>query len=325
MNTIVNKSAAVKKKSLQFSIWDNASILIIYLILCAILSITVPYFFSFENIVGILLAVSTIGLVACTMLFSLASGDLDLSVGAVVAFTGVMAAVMIRATNNVLFGTLCGVLSGGVVGLGNGVIVAKLKINALITTLAMMQIVRGLCFILSGGIAVGITNTGFYVIGNTDFLSIPIPVWIMITCFVTFIVLLNRTVYGRNTLAVGGNKEAARLAGINVDKIRIIIFMVQGIVAGIAGVVLASRMTSGQPNASQGFELDVISACVLGGVSLSGGIGTILGVIVGVLIMGTIQNAMNLLNIQTFYQYVVRGIILLIAVLLDQLKQRRTV
>jgi L-arabinose transport system permease protein len=123
-------------------------------------------------------------------------------------------------------------------------------------------------------------------------------------------------------LAIGGNKEAARLAGINVERVKMIIFTLQGFMAGFAGVVLASRMTSGQPNTSQGFSLDVISACVLGGVSLSGGVAPILGAIVGVLIMGTVQNAMNLLNIPTFYQYVVRGAILLIAVLIDQFKQQ---
>ncbi len=133
---------------------------------------------------------------------------------------------------------------------------------------------------------------------------------------------IRSTTYGKNTLAIGGNKEAARLAGINVDGIKIIIFTVQGLMAGFAGVVLASRMTSGQPNTSQGFSLDVISACVLGGVSLSGGVAPILGAIVGVLIMGTVQDAMNLINIPTFYQYVVRGLILLIAVLIDKVKQQ---
>jgi L-arabinose transport system permease protein len=143
-------------------------------------------------------------------------------------------------------------------------------------------------------------------------------------CFVVFGVLLNMTTFGRNTLAIGGNKEAARLSGIDVDVTKIVIFAVQGLIAAFAGVILASRMTSGQPTASNGFELDVISACVLGGVSLSGGVGTILGTIVGVLIMGTVQNALNLLNVPTFYQYVVRGAILLLAVLFDRLKQRRT-
>jgi L-arabinose transport system permease protein len=151
---------------------------------------------------------------------------------------------------------------------------------------------------------------------------VSLPIWVTITCFIVFGVLLNKTVYGRNTLAVGGNPEATRLAGINVEHNRVIIFLIQGAVAALAGVILASRITSGQPNAAQGFELNVISACVLGGVSLQGGRATILGVAVGVLIMGTAENVMNLLNIDAFYQYLVRGAILLLAVLVDQQKNR---
>jgi L-arabinose transport system permease protein len=147
-------------------------------------------------------------------------------------------------------------------------------------------------------------------------------VWVAALCFVVFGVLLNKTIYGRNTLAIGGNPEAARLAGVNVNMTRIVIFLIQGVIAALAGVILAARITSGQPNAAQGFELNVISACVLGGVSLLGGRATISGVLVGVLIMGTVQNAMNLLNIDAFYQYLVRGAILLAAVLVDQLKNR---
>ena len=140
--------------------------------------------------------------------------------------------------------------------------------------------------------------------------------------FFVFGVLLNHTVFGRNTLAIGGNPEAARLAGVKVERLRVLIFLLQGVVTAMAGLILSSRITSGQPNAAQGFELDVISACVLGGVSLQGGKARIVGVAVGVLIMGTVDNVMNLLNVDAFYQYLVRGIILLAAVLLDQLKTR---
>jgi L-arabinose transport system permease protein len=209
------------------------------------------------------------------------------------------------------------------IGLFNGFVIAKLGINALITTLATMQIVRGLGFIMSGGVAVGIANDEFYLLGNGTLLGVPIPIWVTLVCFLVFGFLLNGTVYGRNALAIGGNKEAARLSGIGVDWTKMIIFSLQGLMAGAAGVILSSRITSGQPNASQGFELDVISACVLGGVSLSGGVGTMIGTVVGVLIMGTVQNVLNLLNVPTFYQYVVRGTVLLVAVLFDQLKQRR--
>lgn len=295
-------------------------VFIALLILC---SVFVRDFFSPVNLVGLALSVSMVGMVACTMLFCLASGDFDLSIEAVIAFSGVLAAVVISSTGSIAVGIAAGILAGGVVGLVNGFVIARLRINALITTLATMQIVRGLGFLVSDGKAVGVTQSGFFVLGNSAPLGVPTPVWITGVCFVVFGVLLHRTAFGRATLAIGGNKEAARLAGVPVSRVKIIIFTVQGLMAGFAGVILASRMTSGQPNTSVGFSLDVISACVLGGVSLSGGIGSMLGAVVGVLIMGTVQNAMNLMSIPTFYQYIARGAILLLAVLLDQLKQRR--
>ena len=230
---------------------------------------------------------------------------------------------VLNKTGSVFVGFAGGLVIGTAVGLVNGLVIAKLKINALITTLAMMQIVRGLAFIFSpGGVSVSVTDERFFVLGNTRFLAIPTPVWITLICFGVFGLLLQYTTFGRNTLAVGGNEEAARLAGIPVDRIKITIFTMQGAMAAFAGIVMASRMTSGQPNVGLGFELAVISACVLGGVSLTGGVGNMLFVISGVLIMGIVQNAMNLLNVPTFYQYVVSGTILLAAVILDRLKQR---
>lgn len=302
-------------------VWDNSGMILVFVAMFILLSIFVPYFLTFRNMIGLSLSVTSLGMVGSTMLFALAAGDLDLSVGSTVAFTGVLTAVVINSTGSVVLGIAGGLAAGAMVGLFNGLIIAKVKLNPLITTLATMQIVRGLGFIVSGGSAIGVRKASFFLLGNSTFLGIPNPVWITLFCFIIFGVLLNNTSYGKNTLAIGGNIEAARLAGINVERNKTAIFLLQGLVTALAGIVLASRMTSGQPNAAEGFELDVISACVLGGVSLSGGVGTISGIIVGVLIMGTVQNAMNLLNIPTFYQYVVRGSILLIAVFLDQLKQ----
>jgi len=316
-------SASRKTRSSWQRMWDNAGMLIVFLVMFVGLSIGVPNFFSIPNLIGLSLAVSMVGMVACTMLFCLASGDFDMSVGAVVAFSGVLAAVLIQATGSILIAVVGTLVATGLIGLVNGFVISKLHINALITTLATMQIVRGLGYITSGGVSVGVVDENFFQLGTGSFLGIPNPTWITFLCFVAFGLLLNKTTFGRNTLAIGGNKEAARLSGIAVDRIKIIIFSLQGLMAGCAGIILASRMTSGQPTASNGFELDVISACVLGGVSLSGGVGTIMGTIIGVLIMGTVQNALNLLNVPTFYQYVVRGVILLLAVLFDQLKQRK--
>lgn len=302
---------------------EKTGMLAVFVVLFAVCAFTVDNFFSVANMKGLALSVSLMGMVACTMLFCLASGDFDLSVGSVVACAGVLAAVVTNSTGSVWLGILAGVVIGGLSGLANGYVVAKLRINALITTLATMQIVRGAGYIVSDGRAVGVTKEGFFVLGTSSIAGIPTPVVITILCFVVFGILLEKTVFGRNTLAIGGNIEAARLSGIPVDRIKIAIFTLQGLMCGFAGVVLASRMTSGQPMTSMGFELEVISACVLGGVSMSGGVGTISAVVAGVLIMGTVQNAMNLLNVPTFYQYVARGLILLGAVLFDRIKQVR--
>jgi L-arabinose transport system permease protein len=295
--------------------------LLVMIVLFTVCSIFVQNFFSAVNMQGLLLAVSTVGIVSCTMLFCLASGNFDLSVGSVVACSGVIATVVMNRTGSVVLGVAAGLAAGSVVGFFNGLIVARFKINPLITTLATMQIVRGLAYIVSDGRAVGVSQESFFSIGSFQFLGLPVPVWLCLATFVVFGFLLQKTTFGRNTLAIGGNEEAARLAGIQVNKIKIIIFTLQGLMAAFAGIILASRMTSGQPMSSQGFELEVISACVLGGVSLTGGIGAISFVIAGVLIMGIVQNVMNLMNVPPFYQYVARGLILLGAVLFDRLKQ----
>ena len=302
--------------------FDRAGMLLVLALLFAGCSLFIENFLSWRNMSGLALSVSMTGMVACTMLFCLAAGDFDLSISSVVACAGVVAALVMNRTGSVAIGVLAGLSCGAVSGLINGIVVAKLRINALITTLATMQIVRGFGYIVSDYKAVGIINEDFFLLGNSRFLGIDTPIWITVACFLVFGFILNRTVFGRDTLAVGGNAEAAHLAGIRVERVKIIIFTAQGVMAAFAGIVLASRLTSGQPNTSQGFELDVISACVLGGVSLTGGIGSMSFVIAGVLIMGMVQNAMNLLVIAPGYQYVARGGILLAAVLFDRWKRR---
>jgi L-arabinose transport system permease protein len=305
------------------SVWDRMGMLLILIVLFVTVSVLVPNFLTRVNLLGLALALTTVGVIACTMLFCLAAGDFDLSAGAVVAMSGMLAAVVINATGSVLLGVAAGILAGGMVGLINGVVIAYVGINALITTLATMQMVQGLAFLVNDGKSVGIREGCFFALGTSSFLGVVTPIWIMLACFVLFGLLLNRTTFGRNTLAIGGNKEAAHLAGISVARVKLTIFAMQGMIAGLAGIVLSSRMTTGQPTTDTSLVLQVISACVLGGVSLAGGVGTITGMITGVLIMGIVQNVMNLLNIPTFYQYVVSGAILLTAVMLDRLQQIR--
>lgn len=299
----------------------RAGPLLLLVLLLGLLSLLVPDFLGVRNMRGLLLSVTLVGTIAATMMLVLAMREVDLSVGSIVALSGVLAAVAISATGSIALGVLAGLAGGALVGLFNGLVVAGLKVNSLIVTLATMEVVRGLAFLVSGGESVAIPVQGFYALGSGSFLGVNWPIWAMIASFVVFGVLLNRTVFGRNILAIGGNPEAARLAGVPITRIRIIVFTLQGLMAGLAGIILTARITSGQPNTSIGLELAVISACVLGGVSLSGGVGTMGGVIVGVLIMGAAQNALNLLNVPTFYQYVVRGGILLLAVIADRMRQ----
>lgn len=302
---------------------DTSGLIAVFLLLFIALAVFIPDFLTGRNMVGLLLSITLIGSLATTMMLVLALGEVDLSVASIVAFAGVAAAVVTSSTGSVFIGVIGGIVAGGAVGAFNGFVIARFGINSLIATLAAMEFVRGLAYITSGGDAVMITVPGFFDLGSASFLGLTLPVWTMLACFVIFGVVLNMTAFGRNVLATGGNSEAASLAGVNVRRLKIIVFGLQGVVAGVVGVLLASRMGLGDPNTSMGLELAVISACVLGGVALSGGVATITGVVVGVLIMGCVQNAMGLLNVPTFYQYLVRGAILLLAVMFDRWKQTR--
>lgn len=322
MTTVTSATPEKKKHAGGISrIWDNYGMLVVFAVLFIGCAFFVPNFATFINMKGLGLAISMSGMVACGMLFCLASGDFDLSVASVIACAGVATAVVINISESMWLGVAAGLLLGVAFGLLNGFVIARLKINALITTLATMQIARGLAYIISDGKAVGIEDERFFALGYANWLGLPAPIWITVVCMVLFGLLLNKTTFGRNTLAIGGNEEAARLAGVPVVRTKIIIFALSGLVSAAAGIILASRMTSGQPMTSIGYELIVISACVLGGVSLKGGIGKISYVVAGVLILGTVENAMNLLNISPFAQYVVRGLILLAAVIFDRYKQ----
>lgn len=312
----------MKQGNLFKNVYRESMMVLIFLIVFAMCSILVPYFFSARNLIGLLLSVSQIGMVAPTMMLCLASRDFDLSVGSQIAFFSVVSVLIVNATASIILSLVGVVIVGIIVGAVNGVFVSKLKINALIATLATMQIVRGLAFIFSGGQSLSAEYDAFFVIGTATIAGIPLPVFITACAFVVFGLVLNYTVFGRNVLAVGGNAGATYLAGVNVDRVRTVNFALQGLMCAFAGFILASRLTSAQPTVAQGFELSVISACVLGGVSLYGGKATILGVIAGVLIMGTVQNVMNLINIPVFYQYVVSGAILLLAVSVDKVKER---
>ncbi len=306
-------------------VWETGGLVVLYLLILVGCWLFVPNFGTSINFQGLLLSVATVGMLACTMMLCLACGDFDLSVGSVVAMSGVVAAQVVNHTGSITLGIAAGVGSGLIVGLINGLNIAVGGINALIATLATMQAARGAAYLFCTppAVPVGVREPAFYQIGQTYFLGLGTPIWMMIAMFIVFGFILNFTIFGRNALAIGGNIEAARLAGVRVRLMKVAIFSIQGAMAGFAGTVLASRMTSAQPKTAEGLELQVISACVLGGVSLTGGIASISGVIVGVLIMGTLQNVLDLLGVDRFYQYVISGAVLLIAVYVDKLKNQK--
>jgi L-arabinose transport system permease protein len=207
---------------------NRSGIVMVFIVLFAVLSATVPDFLTPRNIQGLLLSVTLIGSIAVTMMFVLALGEVDLSVASIVAFSGVVASTLITATHSVVLGVVAGVLAGGAVGLVNGVLIARWRINSLIVTLAMMEVVRGLAFITSNGDAVMISEERFFDLGGGSFLGISYPIWSNIVGFVVFGFLLRKTVFGKNVLAVGGNGEAALLAGLPVMRIKIMVFVLQG-------------------------------------------------------------------------------------------------
>ncbi len=329
----MNSPAASSPRNFT-SLLDRAGMLALLVLLLATCSVAVPNFARPENIGNLLLQVSTVGIVASTMLFCLASGNFDLSVGTLIPGGGVLCALILRETDNPALALAGALAFGAVVGTVNGFVVARLRINPLITTLSTMMIVRGLAFVFAGGKSIGIANESFLNLASAAFpvihragsgavlFQVTTPVWVCAGLMLGLGFVLQRTIFGRDTLAIGGNEEAARLAGVRVVRVKIAIFMMQGVAAALAGVLLAAQFGVGDPKTAQGSELSIIAACVLGGVSLGGGIGRMGHVVAGVLIMGVVENAMNLLAIESFYQYIVRGAVLLCAVIFDRFRQR---
>lgn len=236
MSSVSTSGSGATKSALNLGrIWDQYGMLVVFAVLFLVCALFVPNFASFINMKGLGTAVSMSGMVACGMLFCTASGDFDLSVASVIACAGVTTAVVINMTESLWIGVAAGLLLGVLCGLVNGFVIARLKINALITTLATMQIVRGLAYIISDGKAVGIEDERFFALGYANWLGLPAPIWLTVGCFIIFGLLLNKTTFGRNTLAIGGNEEAARLAGVPVVRTKIIIFILSGFGIGRCG------------------------------------------------------------------------------------------
>lgn len=309
---------------------DNAAILIGLLIISVLIQFLSGsgnffsgLFFQQSNIMNVLRQVSVNAMLACGMCIVIILGGIDISVGSVIAFSGVIAAGMV--TNYQLpvwVAVLGGMLVGLLCGMFNGFIISTTPLPPFIVTLAMMQMARGFAYIYTSGAPIRTMYPEFYNLGTLFIRGVPIQVIYAVVIIIFTVYLLNRTRMGRHIYAVGGNREAARFAGINDRRILFFAYSYTGMLAGICGVVLAARMFSGQPTAGDGQEMETIAATVLGGTSMLGGQGTIGGTMIGVLIMGSLSNGMNLLGINSFWQYVVKGVVILFAVYIDVLKKR---
>jgi len=290
----------------------------VLLILSILISIGTSKFYSSTNILNILRDSSMAVIAGIGMTMLLITGEVDLSIGSLVAFVGVVTMDITNKTNSVFFGLLAGLGLGALTGLVNGLVRTKLKVNSLIGTIAMMMILRGAVYLYK---IEAIQNyhglDAFSQIGNGYIGVMPIPLLIMIVLYVIFLFVVNRTVLGRSLYAIGGNYTAAKISGINVDGLKILTFVTSSVLAAVAGIILVSRMNSGQPNAGQGFELSVIAGVILGGTSLGGGEGTLIGTLVGILILRVINNGIIILRWNQDLQIVISGIVIILAVYID--------
>jgi len=304
---------------------DNLGIIIALVVLCVLLSvnpITQKSFLTMKNIFNVLRQISTNLFLACGMTMVIILGGIDLSVGSTIALSGCLAAGAVVRYNLPLGAALVvGVLVGLFIGICNGFVISKTTIPPFIVTLATMNIVKGLAYVYTGGSPVRVVTKEWQFIGAGYIGSVPTPVVILIVVLIVTTLIMNKTKMGRYIYAVGGNSQAAEFSGIKVSKVKFFVYAYSGLMAGLAGIVMASRMYSGQPTAGEGAEMDAIAAVVVGGTSMSGGYGKIGGTLIGGLIIGVLNNGLNLLNVNSFWQYVIKGAVILLAVFIDYIRQ----
>lgn len=301
-------------------------IAITLLIEVALFSYLSPYFFTAENILNVSLQTSIVAIIAVGMTFVILTSGIDLSVGALVAFSGVITtsllklplsypvAMMLALSTALVIGALSGTVAG--------LFITKLNITPFIVTMALMTIWRGASYMYTDGRPIWGLPDQFNFLGSGRVLSLPVPTIIMIIIYVVAFILLKHTKFGRYVYAVGGNKEAARLAGIDTNRTIVLVYIISGMLASLCGLLLASRMNSGQPNAGLMYELDVIAAVVVGGTSLFGGRGSIVGTFIGAMLIGILRNGLNLLNVGSYVQMVVLGVVMLLTVMLDTMRTK---
>jgi ribose/xylose/arabinose/galactoside ABC-type transport system permease subunit len=286
-----------------------------------VFAVVAPQFFSVPNLLNVALSIAITGIMAVGMTGVILTGGIDLSVGSVAALAGVVAAMIAArggTTGAVLLGGLAAIGIGLAVGFFNGVVVARFRVPPFVTTLAMLTICRGLVYVITGGSSIGDLPPSFTFIGRARLLGVPVPVLVMFAVFAAGWFVLMKMTFGRYVYALGGNREATFLAGINTRAVTLLTFVLNGLLVGLAGWVLASRLGAGVPNAGLQYELDVIAAVVVGGTSLTGGRGSVVGTFWGAVFIGVLNNGLNLAGVDPYMQKIALGVVLLLAVLADQ-------
>ena len=302
-------------------IMRSYGIVIAFVIICVLMSILSPVFFTVTNILNVVRQSSIFGVMAIGMTFVILTGGIDLSVGSILAVAGAIAAGTLKGGAGILPVVLLALVIGIGCGLANGLLITLGRIAPFVVTLGMMSIARSLTLIYTKGYPISGFKGPFRFIGGGDIISIPFPIIVFLLTVVVAWLILTQTRLGRYTYAIGGNEETVKLSGINADFYKTIVYVISGITAAISALILTSRLNSAEPVAGQGYELDVIAAVVIGGTSLAGGRGSVWGTLIGALLIGVINNGMNLLGISPYFQLLVKGLIIIGAVLLDRLRQ----
>lgn len=310
-----------KNKFVQ--VLDRFKMFLLLILVWVVLGIIEPKFFALTNTANIFKQIATNAILAAGMSFVILTGGIDISVGATLALVGAISVDMVAKGLNIVLVLLIAIALGALVGLFNGVFIAKFRLQPMIVTLATMSICRGLTYIYTKGSPITLntalaSGAAYKWIGSgTLFDVIPFPLVIVIVVYAISFYILNKTTFGRHVYAVGGNEDAARLSGINTVWTKIASYMTCGMMAAIAGIIISARVSSAQPNAGESYEMDAIAAVVIGGTSLRGGEGRVLYTIIGALIIGMLNNFLNLIGVDSYYQIVVKGIVILVAVLAD--------
>jgi ribose transport system permease protein len=316
------RKAVIKKIQSKKAVFEKMYALLGLVLLSVTLSILTPHFLTTDNLLSIALQTAIIAILALGQVYVIISGGIDLSVGSILALSGVISAQLLVSGWPTALSIVAGVLAGALLGFINGLVITKGKLPPFIVTLGMMGVARGLSLVLTDGLPVSGLPETFTKLGNERIFYIPIPVIFLIVVTIISAFILSRTIFGRYVYSIGSNEESAQLSGINVNFHKLMIYVVCGLLSGLAGVLLTARLVSAQPTAGTGYELDAIAAVVIGGASLMGGVGTVGGTIIGAFIMGVLRNGLNLLNVTPFWQQIAIGVVIVLAVYLDQMRRK---